>query len=244
MSRFALGAAVVLGACVSSGPQAFSQQQTSYSGSLSKSKKSAWVRAPLTPSDALVLSPDRMQVNFAIVVELADRARALSVSKAQVAALEKARGALEAKVVPCDLRFQGTPDDDPKLIVSGRIEVPLSSELDFWARAQKRQALQSMIERLLAAQEKGELEFRLQFSAVRVLIVEPERYRAQLTERWSKRVRAFAKEVQSEGHPLHLMTCQPPQQSEQRPISFSEVALSLAVSCTLQAPRAGASATL
>lgn len=244
MRRWALGAAVVLGACVSSGPQAFSQQQSSYSGSLSKSKKSAWVQAPATPGDALVLSPDRMQVNFAIVVEIADRAGALEVAKAQVAALDQAKGALQAKVVPSDLQFRGEPDDDPELIVIGRIEVSLSAELDFWARAQRRQALQSMIERLRAAQEKGERKFRLQFSAVRVLIVQPERYRAQLTERWSKRVRAFAKEVQSEGHPLHLVACQPPQQIQQRPISLTEVALNLPVSCTLQAPRAGAAAGL
>jgi len=77
------------------------------------------------------------------------------------------------------------------------------------------------------------------FDELRPAVKDAEPHRAKLVARWVTRARAFADAAETEAAQLHLIECTPPGEIEQKVISLEEIALSLAVSCRVDALRTG-----
>jgi hypothetical protein len=201
-------------------------------------------------SAGLVVRPDLLCIPFAL------RTKAEGVDKA-ISALQAAAEALGPRLSKAAgqslrVRMRGfavaeqrsskkAREDEPAAeaamelaaTADGTLELPLAEGLDFWARSRLFAALSSA----LAAETRASAEAAVKatFTAPQAQLREPEAYRGKLMEQWVKRARAFADAAQSPAAPLQITDCTAPAEVAQRSISNEEVALSLAITCHIDA---------
>ncbi|AKT37825.1 hypothetical protein [Chondromyces crocatus] len=193
----------------------------------------------------LVVRPDALELGFALRETAADAQRAVAAAQAAVSEVEKrveeATGGA-ATVRMCGVasapyapgKAEGDKKGEVSVTVDGTIEVPLAASLDYWARARLLAAL-TQVTRELQKASTDDGRKGASFEVPRPVVKEAEAHRAALTERWVRRVRAFAEVAQGGTVPLHIVDCAPPGGIEQQVLSLEEVALSLAIACRLDA---------
>ena len=137
---------------------------------------------------------------------------------------------------------------DPSAIfevkTEGTIEVTLAQDLDYWKRSELLITVAQTIRAFARAREgqpaDQQHERQVTFGRSRVIVRDPEAFRAKLTERWVARARAFAAAAQGNEAPLSILDCAPPGEIVQKEQSLEEVGLYLAVSCRLGSTKAPA----
>jgi len=230
----------------------------SYGGSSSSLSSFSGPSGPSIPShgDArgtLVVRPDLACVAFVLrVSDVADPKAALGLLQHAVLAVKSRFGApygsastlkmLGATVVPAPDHGKAKSDAPPRFVVTvdGSIEVPLAADADYWTRANIVSALVQASEKpgpLLPAAAEGDPEIVFAFGSPELKVQDPESFRAELVKRWVERARAFAHVAESEGAPLRLVACEPPNVINQTTISLEQVGLSLPVSCRIDVVR-------
>ena len=201
----------------------------------------------------LVARPDLLQMEVRIEKEDSSASKALGLAQAAsadlTARLQQATSAATT-FIPCGTKVtplagQGKaagPTDAFKVTIEGRIEMPLAPELDYWKRSALVVALAELADRYEAARAAKTADKGVWLTHSRVVVKDPETYRAKLTELWVKRARAFAAAAQAHEAPLHLLDCAPPGEIVQKERSLEEIGLSLSVSCRLGSLKAPAAA--
>jgi len=129
-----------------------------------------------------------------------------------------------------------------QVVIEGRIEVALAPALDYWQRSALLIALTELTDRYEAANDAKTADKGVSLTNSHVVVKNPESFRAQLTEQWVQRARAFAAAAQAHEAPLVLLDCAPPGEILQKQRSLEEVALSLSVSCRLGSVKTAAAA--
>ena len=214
------------------------------------------------PAEAdLVVRPDALVVDVTLGATDPEPRKALAITQALsadlLAQLQRASGGAAAlkmrgtSVVPIGTVKSKQPDDgrpDPdaafEVKTDGTLEVALAQELDYWKRSELLITVAQTIRTFARANEvqpdDEKHERRVMFGHSRVIVRDPEAFRAQLIERWVARARAFAAAVQSNEAPLHIPDCVPPGEIVQREHSLEEVGLHLTVTCRLGSSKAPA----
>jgi hypothetical protein len=202
----------------------------------------------------LVVRPDAIVIVFAVKETNADAQKAIASLQAFTADIarrfqEATSGASSMKMCGASVQpvSKGKVKDSEvteyAVIVDGSIEIALAPEQDYWARSRLIAAI-TLVSRALASppvppavdsEKEPPPAPAVRFDQPQILVKDPEVHRAKLTERWIKRARDLAAAAQDPAAPLHLMDCAPPAQIEQRPISLEEIALTLAVTCRVDA---------
>jgi hypothetical protein len=203
----------------------------------------------------LVVRPDAIVIVFAVKETNADAQKAIASLQAFTADIarrfqEATSGASSMKMCGASVQpvSKGKVKDSEvteyAVIVDGSIEIALAPEQDYWARSRLLAAI-TLVTRAIteppAPPSEGGAEKEpppapsVRFDQPQILVKDPEIHRAKLTERWIKRARDLAAAAQDPAAPLHLMDCAPPAPIEQRPISLEEIALTLAVTCRVDA---------
>lgn len=121
--------------------------------------------------------------------------------------------------------------------VDGVFEVPLPSELDFWARTARVGTLARLCHGAQSDSRQSKKLPHVGFGTPEALVAQPEAHRAELLRRFAARVRELASAVGSPEAPLHVVDCSAPGPVEQSPVSLEEVGLSLPVHCRLDVVR-------
>jgi len=197
------------------------------------------------PSDSavLVVRPDLLTAEFAVREVRPTSEAALQAAQASAAALTstlahatgntsttKLRGMSIAKVIR-NKQFVGIA-----VTVDGALEVPLPKDLDFWGRQRLYVAvLEATASLAESVHTPDEPLSAVRFENLQPGLKDPEAFRAELTNRWVARARAFATAAQSKDAPLSLVDCTPPPAITQVRQSLEEVTLQLAVTCRLDA---------
>lgn len=223
---------------------------SSYSGGSSFSAPSM----PAVPhrdsaSSDLVVRPDLVCVPFVLRAYGEDPRAVVKLLETTVAAVKErfgsaTQGAATLKMLGAHAMPHATGkavEDDAApqyaVTVDGSIDVKLSADADYWARAR---IVAALAEASLSAKPKArkdEPQIDCSFEAPQLKVSDPEAYRPELLKRWSERTRAFARGVESNGAPLDLVDCAPPAGISQVPLSLEQVGLSLAVTCHLDVVR-------
>jgi len=198
----------------------------------------------------LIVRPDTITQGFALKETDPDPQKAVAAAQASAADVIKrlqqaTSGAATIKM--CGITI--SPASRPKgseveavftVVVDGSIEIRLAPDLDYWARSRLLASLSQATKEIADAARAVKDGYRgSSFDQMRPLVKDPEAFRPKLTERWIQRARAFAEAAQAQPAPLYLSDCAPPGQIEQKVISLEEIGLSLAVSCKIDALRAG-----
>ncbi|HEX2660326.1 MAG TPA: hypothetical protein VHU40_18730 [Polyangia bacterium] len=133
------------------------------------------------------------------------------------------------------------PAETFHITVSGRIEVPLAPELDYWKRSALIAALAELADKYAAARAPN-AEHGVKLNGLRAGVKNAESHRGKLTELWVQRARAFAVAAQAQEAPLFLLDCAPPGDIVQKEKSLEEIGLSLSESCRLNSLKAASGA--
>ncbi len=195
-----------------------------------------------TPSQGLAVRPDVLTAQFAARVLEVDPDRAVLVLKAAseilLRRMREIHPAAAMRMQAMEIgRDAGKSRDDLQTRVDGAVELPLSPEADWWARAQLSAAV-SVLSRTLAAEaRKQKPVIEIAFQQPVALARDPERHRAEILRRWVARAKELAALAQSEQCPLHLVACEPPGEITQTPVSVEEVRLSIALDGRVDAVR-------
>lgn len=241
---------LVLGsvACASSAGQA--QVPSSMVGgypSVSSTKGAPPYVAPVEDRVAeLVVTPDVMVVGFSYRQVERTPARAAAELKKRIGALKEKLKAAQADAVVQLGAYSVTPQASlVSVTIQGRIEAPVPKEADYWARADIVNALVDLTGEVVAELEEAQASTKVKadgsrftpaFGPPQARVEDVEAYRAELTARWVKQVRAFASAASSGSQPLHVARCAPPADMiEQQTIGLREVALTLPFDCALEA---------
>ncbi|HYO56136.1 hypothetical protein, partial [Archangium sp.] len=133
------------------------------------------------------------------------------------------------------------PEDEDRTFVAvdGMLEVPLPTELDFWARSSRVGALVRVCHEVERDSREVKKHPRFSFGSVEAFVSQPEVHRAELLRRFVARMREVATAAGSSEAPLHVVDCVPPGSVEQTPVSLEEVGLSLNMLCRLDVVREG-----
>ena len=118
--------------------------------------------------------------------------------------------------------------------LEGEIEIPLRASNDYWTRAR----LALTLARLAEMFDSQGREVRTPGVAVAIgqpaaVVSDPERFRNQLNQAWTKRARDFAVAAQSEGAPIDVQDCEAPGDIIQGASALEQVTLSMRVACRL-----------
>jgi hypothetical protein len=202
----------------------------------------------------LVVRPDGLVIDVTLRATDLDAKKALATTQALSAdiweQLQRATGGAST------LKMCGTSVNpinrvktlDPSAVfevkAEGTIEVALAQELDYWKRSELLITVAQTIRAFARANEAQPADEKHQrqvtFGRSRVVVRDPESFRAKLTERWVARARAFAAAAQGSEAPLSILDCAPPGEIVQREQSLEEVGLHLAVNCRLGSTKAPA----
>ncbi|WNG40749.1 hypothetical protein F0U61_48950 [Archangium violaceum] len=202
-------------------------------------------REPTSVRAELIVRPDLLRVAFSVSLELTEGVDpALSVLQRACEQLHRRfQDALGPGVTlrPRNVRFDRSalkklamPDEEAThTAVEGLFEVPLPSELDFWARSSRVATLARLCHAALGDSRQSKKLPRFSFGNVEALVAQPEAHRTELLRRSVTRARELASTVGSPEAPLHVVDCSAPGPVEQSPASLEEVGLSLHVHCRL-----------
>ncbi|MRG92042.1 hypothetical protein [Polyangium spumosum] len=199
---------------------------------------------------ALVVRPDLACVPFVLRVEMADAKAALDLLEKTTLVIKERFGAatggaattamLGANTVAAGSHAKVKEDDPapPRFVVTvdGAVEVPLAAEAGYWARAKLVAGLveaSRKFDAVVPSGGEGAPKIEVAFGAPEIKLRDPESFRPELVKRWVERARAFARVVESERAPLHLVSCEPPNAITQTHISLEKVGLALPVSCRI-----------
>jgi hypothetical protein len=195
-----------------------------------------------TMEAGLVVRPDALLMTANI--EKRDASAAQALAQAQLAAtelvarLQQVAGA-GAIFTPCATMVKplaynakaAAQAEKFSVGLSGRIEIGLAPELDYWKRSALIVALAELAKRYEDASIANTPDKGVSLVGMKVIVKNPDAHRAKLTEQWVQRAHAFAAAAQTREAPLHLLDCAPPGEIVQKEKSLEEVWLSLAVSC-------------
>jgi Protein of unknown function (DUF541) len=197
------------------------------------------------PTDGVVLvvRPDLLTAEFAVREVRPTSDAALEAAKASAAAVTAALAQATGNTSTTKLRgmtitkvIRNKQPIGVAVTVDGALEVPLPKELDFWARQRLYVAVLEATARLADSSHTQEEPLRaVSFENPEPGLKDPEAFRAELTDRWVARARAFASAAQSKDAPLSLVDCVPPAAITQLRQSLEEITLQLAVTCRLDA---------
>lgn len=211
----------------------------------------------------LVVRPDMAVIDFALRRVQADPQKGLAVLHASVADMERrfreaASGVVSVRMCGVSVTPTGSSSKAAAgegetvyaVMVDGKVEVGLAPDLDYWARSRLVASL-TLVMKVLADQPHKEKEKEKEgggegvsasarFEGPKVVVKNPDAYRAKLVAQWVKRARYSAAAALPADAPLYRIECAPPAEIEQNPISLEEVGLSLPTTCRLEAPPTGA----
>lgn len=213
-------------------------------------KSSSLPPARLVVRDAgpcsLVVRPDLVRVAFSARIEEPDSARAVAILEAAFSALTRELGAaLPGSVVvmrglewqaEAKLKSRGSGGDGvPR--ATGHLEVPLTADQGYWARARVLAALNMLTQAAVNHGHARKPALEVAFGAPLLLVRDPESHRAALIQRWLERVRQLAElaEASRVCGSLQLRECAAPGPVTQHPISLEEIELRLALDGPLTA---------
>jgi uncharacterized protein YggE len=197
----------------------------------------------------LIVRPDMLVMEVGIEKRDRDPTRALTQAQAEatdlLGRLQQATGGA-ATLRPCGTRVTPVGGqakvEDPATVfavsVEGRIEIGLAPEADYWRRSSVVAALAQLADGYAASSATKQGARGVSLGHTRVVVRDPEAFRAKLTEQWVQRARAFAAAAQAQAAPLYAIDCSPPGDIAQKELSLEEVALSLGMSCRLGSPEA------
>lgn len=214
-----------------------------YSGSYSGFHEPPPARAEL------VVRPDVLRVSFSVSLELNESVdqTLTHLQRACEQLHRRLQDALGAGVTfrPREVRFDRSglrklamPEEEAThASVDGVFEVPLPTELEFWARSSRVGTLTRLCSAAQGDSRQSKKLPRFSFGNHEALVAQPEAHRAELLRRFVTRVRELAAAVGSPEAPLHVVDCSAPGPVEQSPVSLEEVGLSLPVHCRLDVVR-------
>lgn len=244
-SLFVFIAATTLG-CRASAPSQPSMPGSTFSASSSYSAPSydpvPVATARVSPEEKLV-RPEEVMQPFTLRVREGDTATQFEALKAAVesihAAMNKATsGQTAIAVIGVRLESRGGKIKDGALssLLDGEVVLKLPADGSVWERAALSTGLQrtaaELAEQGLGKQGVVEVAFGVPVPR----IVDPERFRDELTQSWTRRVHGFINAAQSPEARLAVVGCGVPPQVTQRPISVEQVALSMIPTCRVDVP--------
>ncbi|MFO0759754.1 MAG: hypothetical protein U0359_24920 [Byssovorax sp.] len=197
----------------------------------------------------LIVKPDLACVSFVLRTEVLDAKAGLDLLQRASSAIAKrfemaTAGAARTKMLGAVVNGVShsklsSTDGKPTFVVTadGSIEASMDKEADYWARARLVAALVTAASEKEVAAEKGQPEIETAFGSPELKLRDPEAFRAELEKRWIARARAFASAAESQAAPLAIVNCEPPPVITVTPISVEQIALSLPVSCRIDAGR-------
>jgi hypothetical protein len=183
----------------------------------------------------ILASPDLVEVPFAISVEGEGGAAIAALEPEARAVAERIKAATGRPVSTRmkTMRFENVAYakmESPRrqTIAEGCVEVDVSKDTDFWARAR---VLASISAAAPADHVVTKETHRTTFGSAIPRVRDPEVHRKALVERWMERSRGF---IDASGAgPMRLSDCAPPVEIRQSPVGTDQVLLSLPASCKL-----------
>ncbi|ATB29163.1 hypothetical protein [Melittangium boletus] len=204
--------------------------RSSSSEAYADSSRSAYSAGEPSLPEGMTVRPDVLLVAFTFRHEAESLEQALPGLKRAVdhyvaAATEVSHGGVSVRMGELEWVVRKTAYRD--VVVHGVLEVALPESLDFWGRETLVATLARVGEQEASAAERANAGLIASFSHPRARLKDPEAHREALTKQWVARARVFIHQVESEQAPLRLVSCEPPGEVKQQPISVNEVSLSL-----------------
>lgn len=183
----------------------------------------------------IVVRPDWIEVPFAISSNDTAPLPVLQREANELAAQLKDGTGRATTVRMRAIRFErvgSAGKDAPRTTAEGCVEIALSADLDFWARAH----ILAQIEAVAARRPSGKSEAPQRTVAAPVLRVkDSESHRAALLQKWMTRSRALVAAAEGESSAkLRLAECDPPGVITQGQLGPDEVLLALPLHCKIE----------
>jgi len=193
----------------------------------------------------LAARPDVLTTRLAARVSEVDPDRAVQVLKAACEILLRRMRELHPttslRMTGLDIgRDVGSKSrDELSTRVDAALDIALSTDMDWWSRAQLSAAVTVLGRTLALEARKQKPVIEVVFQQPTALVRDPERFRAEVLRRWVTRARELAALAQDEKAPLHVLGCEPPGDVVQTPVSVDEVRLTLDLIGRVDALREG-----
>lgn len=260
LSSLALGCSEPLPPVVPMTSEPSFPSTSSASYSVQSAPSSPGVPQHETVTAGIVVRPDLVCFPFALRTTAPSSEKAVAALRAEVDALAKrlgaaTGGALKVRmrgfaIAPAGTKKHGGEAEELAATADGAFDLPLAEGLDYWARVKLVASIQGVITRETAASydptsskeaaapaPNAAPVVKASFSPAQPQVKEPEAYRARLVDQWVKRAWIFTDAAQSPAAPLAINDCATPGEIAQRSVSDEEVALSLSITCRIDAPR-------
>jgi hypothetical protein len=189
--------------------------------------------AEVPEPEGLVVPPDALRMHVVLQVEDLEPDRALAALRSAQEQLGRAAASALPGATVRPREFIAGNRTESKSLADGRarldasLDLRLTAEQDFWARAALEASLAALTQRSAQELKRAKPPVQLTCAEPGYLVLEPERHRPELLRRWLTRAREL---IELAGEPrLELSELEPADAVTQRALSPTEVALSLPV---------------